>query len=79
MKQALKFKTNINCSNCVEKVKPFLDSAKGIDSWEVDTTDRNKILTIEGDDIYESAVIEGIQKAGFSIEKAGLSFGKDPE
>lgn len=78
MKQALKFKTNINCNNCIEKVKPALDSAKGIDSWEVDTTDRNKILTIEGENLFEGDIIELIQKAGFSIERAGLSFGKQP-
>lgn len=78
MKQALKFKTNINCSSCIEKIKPALDSAKGIDNWEVDTTDRNKILTVEGEDLFESDIVELVQKEGFSIERAGLSFGKNP-
>lgn len=78
MKQALKFKTNINCSDCIEKIKPALDSAKGIDNWEVDTTDRNKILTVEGEDLFESDIVELVQKEGFSIERAGLSFGKNP-
>jgi copper chaperone CopZ len=28
--KTLHFKTNIHCSNCVAKVKPFLDKKKGV-------------------------------------------------
>lgn len=72
MKQALKFKTNINCSNCVAQAKPALDAAQGVEKWEVDTNDRNKILTVEGEGLLEEDIIREVQKAGFKIQKAGL-------
>lgn len=62
------FKTNINCSSCVAKVTPFLDDAEGIGEWEVDTANREKILTVKSEGINEQEVIEAVQKAGFKIE-----------
>ncbi len=62
------FKTNINCSSCVTKVTPFLNDAEGIGQWEVDTTNREKILTVKSEGANEQEVIEAVQKAGFKIE-----------
>ena len=67
--KALKFKTNINCSGCVAQVKPALDAAHGVTRWEVDTNNKNKVLTVEGEDLAEQNVISAVQKAGFKIEK----------
>ncbi len=69
MEQVLKFKTNINCSSCVAQVKPKLDQATGIKRWEVDTNDKNKILTVEGENLSEVNVIEAVKSAGFKIEQ----------
>jgi len=62
------FKTNINCSSCVAKVTPFLNDTEGLCHWEVDTTNREKILTVNSEGISEQEVIEVVQKAGFKIE-----------
>lgn len=62
------FKTNINCSSCLAKVTPFLNEAKGIEKWEVDTFNREKILTLKSEGISEQEVIEIVQNAGFKIE-----------
>lgn len=62
------FKTNINCSGCIAKVTPFLNDAEGICHWEVDTTNKDKVLTVKSDGISEQEVIEAVQKAGFKIE-----------
>ncbi|GAB6121503.1 heavy-metal-associated domain-containing protein [Dysgonomonas termitidis] len=62
------FKTNINCGGCIAKVTPFLDEVKGISNWNVDTTNKNKVLTVVSDGITESEVIDTVQKAGFKIE-----------
>ena len=62
------FKTNINCGGCVASVKPNLDKAEGIGHWEVDTTNKDKVLTVKSDGITEQAIIETVQKAGFKIE-----------
>ena len=62
------FKTNINCGGCIASVKPHLDNAEGICHWEVDTTNKDKVLTVKSTGITEEQVIETIQKAGFKIE-----------
>lgn len=66
--QDLQFKTNINCSGCVASVKPHLDNVEGIGNWEVDTANKDKILTIKSNGITEHEVIATIKKAGFTIE-----------
>ena len=58
----LQFKTNINCGGCVASVKPHLDNADGICHWEVDTTNKDKVLTVKSTGITEEQVIETIQK-----------------
>ncbi len=66
--QNFKFNTNINCSSCVAKVTPFLNDAEGICHWEVDTTNKNKVLTVKPKGISQQKVIEAVKKAGFKIE-----------
>lgn len=66
--KTLKFKTNINCGGCVAKVTPFLNEAAGICHWEVDTTNRDKILSVHSEGISEEEVIKKVQEAGFKIE-----------
>lgn len=66
--RVFQFKTNINCGGCVASVKPHLDKADGICHWEVDTTNKDKVLTVKSDGISEQEVIATVQKAGFKIE-----------
>lgn len=65
----LEFKTNINCGGCVAKVTPFLEKADSVEQWKVDTTNKEKVLTVEGDKIDEKQVVQAVQDAGFKIEK----------
>ena len=67
-KKDFQFKTNINCSSCVATVTPFLNDAEGVCHWEVDTTNKDKVLTVKSEGITEQEVIEAVQKAGFKIE-----------
>ncbi|PKB15286.1 heavy metal translocating P-type ATPase [Flavobacterium sp. 5] len=62
------FKTNINCSGCIAKVSPTLDTAKGIQTWNVDTTNTNKVLSVVSKGISKAEIIASVQKAGFEIE-----------
>lgn len=64
----LQFKTNINCGGCVASVTPFLNEVEGISHWEVDTTNKDKILTVHSDGITKEEVIQKVQEAGFKIE-----------
>ena len=68
MNKEMKFKTTINCGGCVAKVTPLLNSAEGIESWNVDTDNPDKILTVKADGITEDIVMETVKKAGFKIE-----------
>ncbi|MBF00275.1 MAG: hypothetical protein CMP77_09920 [Flavobacterium sp.] len=62
------FKTNINCGACVAKVTPFLDDAEGVCHWEVDTQNKDKVLTVKSEGISQEQVMQTVQRAGFKIE-----------
>lgn len=66
----LQFKTNINCGNCVRTVTGFINEVKGIEKWDVDIENPEKILTVEGDELTAEAVIEAVEEAGFDIKIA---------
>lgn len=63
----LQFKTNINCQHCVRSVSGFLNEVKGIDHWEVDITNPEKILTVEGH-VEKGSIMEAVEEAGFDIQ-----------
>ena len=50
-----KFKTNINCGNCLAKVT----------SWSVDLQSEDRILSVESEDITSDEVFKTVLKAGF--------------
>jgi copper chaperone len=62
------FKTNINCGGCVASVKPHLNNAEGVCEWNVDTTNKDKILTVKSEGITEEQVLGIIKKSGFKAE-----------
>ncbi len=66
--ETLQFKTNINCSNCVAKVSPFLNQDDSIDQWKVDTNNPDKILSVEGEELDSEAIIKTVEKAGFNAQ-----------
>lgn len=63
-----KFKTNINCNNCLNTVTPFLNQEMDIEEWKVDLEHPDRILSarLDGDDA--EAVIQAVEKAGFKAE-----------
>lgn len=65
--ETLKFKTNINCGNCIRSVTGFINEVKGIEHWEVDTDNPDKILTVRGQ-VSSDQVIEAVEEAGFDIQ-----------
>ena len=66
--ETLKFKTNINCGGCIKAVTPHLDKAAGIKSWQVDTVNPEKILTVEADGTDAQAIAQVLAKAGFKAD-----------
>jgi len=66
-----KFKTNIKCGGCIAAVTPFLDKVIGIEKWEVDTANLDKVLTVTSDLIDTLSIENAVKEAGYSIEKIG--------
>lgn len=66
-----KFKTNIKCGGCIAAVTPFLDKVIGIEKWEVDTANLDKVLTVTCDLVDTSSIENAVKEAGYSIEKIG--------
>lgn len=65
----IKLKTNINCDSCVAKVTPFIEKAEGIEKWAVDTSTKDKVLTVETESLTEDQVRSIIENAGFRIKE----------
>lgn len=63
-----KFKTTLDCGGCVSKVQADLDSASGIKKWNVDTSNPDKILTVESSGITEKEVMDIVKAKGFEVE-----------
>jgi copper chaperone len=63
-----KFKTNINCNNCLNSVTPFLNQEMDIEEWKVDLAHPDRILSTSLEEDEASLVINAIEKAGFKAE-----------
>ncbi|GAB3221031.1 heavy-metal-associated domain-containing protein [Algoriphagus aestuariicola] len=62
--KTLKFKTNINCGNCLAKVTPKLNECE-LDSWEVDLQDPDRTLTVKTENLEPEDIKKAVLKAGF--------------
>ncbi len=66
----LKFKTNLQCNNCVAKVTAILDKLVGSGNWSVDVTDPLKILTIiKTENLSPNEIVEALKSFGYQAEK----------
>ncbi len=63
--KTLKFKTNINCGNCLAKVTPKLNEQSDIESWEVDLQDPDRTLTVTTENLEPEDIKKAVLKAGF--------------
>ena len=63
-----KFKTNIKCAACVEKVTPYLNETIGANQWKVDLTDPSRVLTAEHE-VDQIKVNEALAKIGYKVEQ----------
>jgi len=68
----IKYKTNINCENCVRSVTNFLNDVESIHSWHVDTDSPDKVLTVEGTNVDSEAVENAVEEAGFDLTRMGM-------
>lgn len=64
----IKFKTNVNCNHCINKVTPVLNEEKTISEWSVDLSSDDKILTVKGESIDSNTVVKLLSGAGYIAE-----------
>ena len=70
----MKFKTNINCNGCIATVTPYLEKVKSVNNWEVDITNKNKILTVKGENLNKEEIENAVKEAGFTIDEKKPGF-----
>ena len=70
--QILKFKTNVNCGGCIATVTPHLNQVNGIVKWSVDTTNPQKILTVEAVGLQPEIIVEALKKAGYKADPISI-------
>ena len=64
----LKFKTNVKCGGCIATVTPHLNQVKGIVSWNVDTNNPDKILSVETENVTPDEITTILNGAGYQAE-----------
>ncbi|WP_210520999.1 heavy-metal-associated domain-containing protein [Hymenobacter terricola] len=64
----LRFKTTINCGNCIKAVTPALNQEVGVNNWQVDTANPDKILTVSTATATAAQVVQAVEAAGFEIQ-----------
>ena len=61
------FKTTINCANCLRAITPALNAEPAIISWQVDTSNPDKILTMTTE-LSAAQVVALVEEAGFEAQ-----------
>lgn len=62
-----RFKTTINCVNCLRAVTPTLNAEPAISTWQVDTTSPDKVLTV-ATTLTPAQVQALVEDAGFTAQ-----------
>jgi copper chaperone len=62
-----RFKTTINCANCVRAITPVLNAEPAITAWQVDTTNPDKLLTVTSE-LPAAQVVALVEEAGFEAQ-----------
>ena len=68
MKNTIVVKSNISCGSCIAKVTPFLNQEEKIQHWSVDTLNKDKPLTVTGEDITQELIAEILKPSGYKVE-----------
>ncbi|MBJ6142766.1 heavy-metal-associated domain-containing protein [Hymenobacter sp. BT559] len=62
-----RFKTTINCANCLRAITPTLNAEPAITAWQVDTTTPDKLLTVTTE-LPAAQVVALVEEAGFEAQ-----------
>jgi len=65
----LVFKTNIRFKKDVAKVATCLQRDKGINKWNVDLEDIDKVLRVETNSLTAKGIINSIRRCGYECDE----------
>src|SRR4051812_34346745 len=63
--ETLKFKTDIHCDSCIQKITPYLDKEESISDWNVDMESSDKVLSITGSSVDSAQIQKLMKQAGY--------------
>ena len=67
--EILVFKTNVRYKKNIRTVTPHLENLHGINRWNFDLHDKDKILRIEASDVVPSSIESLLQSVGYYCEE----------
>jgi copper chaperone len=68
--ETIKFKTNIKCGGCIAAVTPSMDGLAGVEKWEVDTANPDKVLTVQAENgAVAQNIVTALKEKGYVAEK----------
>ena len=67
--EVLVFKTNIRYKKHIGTIQPMLDKLEGLQRWNVDLHDKDKILRVEANNINAITIQKAVIQAGYMCEE----------
>ena len=64
----VRFKTNLKCQGCIDKITPYMQAAVGVLKWTVDIHSPEKWLVVEGESVDIPGIVRLLSVAGFTAE-----------
>lgn len=66
--KTLQFKSTIKCAGCISAVQNDLNHSPDVNSWEVDITHPDKILTVQSETGNAQAISDTLASLGYKAE-----------
>lgn len=67
--EVLVFRTNIRFKKDLKLIGPVLDKQAGVQRWNVDREDSDKVLRVESRTLRAGDIIQLVTRAGFDCEE----------
>lgn len=67
--EVLVFRTNIRFKKDLKLIGPVLDKQAGVQRWNVDREDSDKVLRVESRTLCAGDIIQLVTRAGFDCEE----------
>lgn len=66
--EIIKFKTNVDSQEALNKVAPYLDKEDSISKWSIDIESSDNVLSVSGTNIDPQTIKNVVEQAGFRVE-----------